>query len=143
MSIKDFKALSLKGFTLIELMIVLMIMAFAGAIMLPSLWSGFRKESVRAGGQKVIAYLRDVQRDAMRGGRPLTVKMNDKEGQMRYKDKEKMKLPGKLSLKSKISDIVFYPDGTATDAEISIISPDGRTLSVVVDPFSGLAKIKK
>jgi len=130
----------MRGFTLVELVIVLMIMALAGAIVLPAIIGGFQEESLSSSGQRIITYLREAQREAMRRGRALTVRIDDKEGRIWYKEGEGIRLPEELRLESKTGEIVFYPDGTALEREVSIISQGGASLRIVVDPFSGLAK---
>ena len=117
----------------------MVVIAVTGAVVLPGLWRGLRHEAVRETGEQVMAFLRDKQKEAMHTGRAATVRIDDDKGALAHEGGRSLTLPEGFKIVSKHPEIVFYGDGTALEGDIEIRSVQGRSVRIVVDPFSGLA----
>jgi len=127
MSTKDHTPV--QGFTLLEIMVVMVIMAIGAVMTAPTIGRIAEENSLRVVTAKVVSGLRKSHRQAM-------------------VDAETVTLPGSLSLlipekfriETTANEIVFFPDGTALQALLIIHAGHGRHSKVSINPFSGLAQ---
>lgn len=139
-----------EGFTLLELMVVLSILAGLLAIVAPSLSGGLESGRMRAAASDIRATLAHARALAVGMSRIRAVTFDlDK----RTFGMDNALLPRTLPETVRIVvrrpsgettngavNVRFFPDGCAEEAEIALTSEGGGTLRVTVDPLTGIAE---
>jgi general secretion pathway protein H len=125
-----------RGFTLIEVIAVVLIMALTATIVMVSLGTGLEGARVRAASKELAAALRFTRTQAIvkREAQVLTVDVDQRTYQA--PGRKPVELPAKLELKlltaaqEQVSDgvgnIRFFPDGSSTGGHIELILDDAR-----------------
>lgn len=150
------KCIRQEGFTLLELIIVVIVAGLAVAVSYPALFRGTVAFHLRATGRDVLNCLRYAREKAITE-QALTRIVVDKtaqkifltdelgEGSRTYSlprdvKIERMMLAGQEVFESPMV-IRFLPNGSAESAEILLRSDTGGVLKVVTDPITGGARI--
>jgi len=142
------------GFTLFELLVVILIVAVAGALAAPALQSGWRSREVRQGTRKLAGVMRALREQAIRRGaeRELVV---ESDGQtVRWSDGAGFMLADEAAITGirggwRDADgsvrVVFYPNGGATGASFLVggVSEGGLRFAIEVDPLLGSVVIRE
>lgn len=139
------------GVTLLELLIVLMIMGFAAALVIPTLGSGVSNIELRGAARSLASGLRLARSEAVSQRRE-TFLVLDVAGR-RFKvdrDPKEHALPRDVEVKlftaqmdlvdDKVGSIRFYPDGGSNGGRITLGSGD-RKYEVDVDWLTGRVAI--
>jgi prepilin-type N-terminal cleavage/methylation domain-containing protein len=146
-----------KGFSLLELVMVLLIISLAVGLSYPSLKRGTTAFHLRATGRDVLNRLRYAREKAITEQKEMTVTidrnnqtvaMSDASGE----DRKIMTLPEDVkvvemrSVGQEITDgplvTRFLPNGSAEDAEIVLKADNGGEIRVIVDPITGGSRIQ-
>jgi general secretion pathway protein H len=139
------------GFTLLELMVVLAIVAL-GLVLMPPLFSAGRGAAdLKQATRQVVAGLRETRSRAIASNRETVFLLNVDQGTFRIGPTgSAQSLPAGIGLElltveAELSGagagaIRFYPDGGATGGEIEL-SQEGRTRLVVVDWLTGTVRL--
>ncbi len=148
-----------RGFTLLELMIVLAILAMGSMLVIPSL-TGMNARTFGAQVREASALLNYARRTAVVTGQPVTASFQiaptegadetdsasarsrlDRDGVwtsrgvgVTYRDST-----NQLVDVDELIDITFFPEGGSTGGEL-ILAIDDREASIFIDPFSGKVK---
>lgn len=120
----------MRGFTLIELMVVLAILGGAAVILLPV--AAFRPSSVAGAERQVTDLLRSARATAIRSGRPVDVAVEPETRRVGYPGRV-VALPGDVGLQLLAGPLRlrFYPDGSATAARLGVArGTDRRTVTI-------------
>lgn len=137
-----------KGFTLIEMLVVLAIMALVVALLTPMMRIGRASADLRAASSEMLAAMRTARSTAISQNRTTAIVLDPVRG--RYAEpKRDHVLPNGMTMSWRalwpvaghdhLGAIYFFPDGSATGGEIDLRT--GNTVgAVVVDWFSGLAR---
>lgn len=146
-----------KGFTLLELLIVLAVLVLVLAVSYPSLSRGTAALSLRTTGRDVLNTFRHAREKAVtqQSGMRVTVdRENQKllladdfgEGGREYLLPENVRIErvllGGVETGEGTATIRFLPNGSSDAAEILLQSRSGSRLRVVSDPISGGACIR-
>lgn len=128
---------ALAGFTLVELLVVLAIMAVAYALAAPAVSTGMAGAEMKAAARQLAAGLRKARGEAVARQREITVTV-DVEGR-RFQlagDARVYPLPGHAEISlftaqservgEKTGAIRFYPDGGSTGGRITLAARDHR-----------------
>jgi prepilin-type N-terminal cleavage/methylation domain-containing protein len=145
------------GFTLLELVIVVLIIALVMTVAYPSLSRGAASIHLRATGRDVLSTFRYAREKAVteQVGMKVTVDMESQkltltdllgDGSRSYampRDVKitRMALAGSEATKGAMS-VRFLPNGSSESAEIVLKSDYGSSLRIVSDPITGGARIE-
>lgn len=139
-----------KGFTLLELLVVVMIVAFMTTIVGVNL-RGNRGANLESVGRTLIADLRYVRSKAMVGSADTAITI-DVSGRNYFSQDSTISrsLPQGMSVVITVDEnditgtkgrIVFYPDGSSSGGKIKLIK-DGRELEVVTTWLNGYVSMR-
>jgi len=158
-----------QGFTLIEMVVVLVIMGVAFSLTLPSLGDGLRRWRLQGAVREVATLLKFTRNQSVAGRAPLQVLL-DRSRNLYWLDKANAPvladpsradekgirlyaLPAGIrfgevtvsntSLAEERIGILFFPTGGSTGGEVQILDARGRAYRISVDPVTGQARIQR
>jgi general secretion pathway protein H len=135
------------GFTLLELMAVMALMALLLGLVMPSLLRSWEREKDRATLRELTAALRAARSEAVTKSRQVRLFLDLKSGRYRL---EGSNLGGALTGLS-LTDarlvwqniertqgyIAFYGDGSSSGGNLALLEPSGRRYLLEVKPITG------
>ena len=145
-----------RGFTLLELALVLVVMSLVAALTYPAMLRGRTAFHLRAVGRDVLGSLRLARETAVTEQKVIMVLVDSQAQRLTVSDDvgdgaRSFALPGdvKLEVASSTGDAVangqltirFLPNGSADDAQIILLSNTGATLRIVTDAITGAARV--
>jgi general secretion pathway protein H len=141
------------GFSLFELIVVLMVMAVASGFAAPAIQSGWRAREVRSGTRTVAALMRGLRERAVRQGVEQELVLEPDGQTFRWSEGKESTLPGGATITGirggwRDQDgrvrVVFYPNGSSSGVAFLIGQQDGDSLqfAVRVDPLLGSVVIQ-
>ena len=145
-----------RGFTLLELVLVLLIMGLALALSYPNLSRGTAAFHLRAVGRDVMNTLRFARERAITQQTDMLVVVDREKHQVTLSDAlgrgpRTFSLPDDVKIQHLVLGgkeipegplrIRFIPNGSSETAEIALESKTGSVLRVVTDPLTGGAKV--
>ena len=141
------------GFTLFELIIVLMIVAIASGLIAPGIKSGWRAREVRSGTRNLAAIMRGLRERAVRRGVEQEMILEADGQTFSWTDGKETTLPGGATISGirggwRDQDgrvrVEFYPNGGSSGVSLLIAQADGDSLkfNVRVDPMLGSVVIQ-
>ena len=133
-----------KGFTLIEILVVIAIMAALAVIVAVQVVGKLENVKVATAGKDIMAALRYTRGQALVTGEPQSLVINVENGSYVAANKPEVILPKELKaeiytgevLNEKTGAIRFFPDGGSTGGKI-MVSADGRKWTVRVSWLTG------
>lgn len=144
--ISRFEAARSDGFTLLELLIVLLLMGLIGAVMLSGGQPRSPSTAARIAASELASALRLTRAQAITADRPVGLVLDVANGRYRVGASPIRTLPGKLQLtlltargdilSKKEGQIRFNPDGSSMGGRIDIVGGQ-RKVSVRVDWLTG------
>jgi general secretion pathway protein H len=138
--------LSNKGFTLIELIVVLIILSVASAIAVVSVGRAHEKRVFKEQALRVQGTLRQARDISLLDRIPVTFALEEEDGKF-WLEKDGVPygrvrtLPEGFELAGE--DIVFLPKGNSTGGFITVKKEDGRGYAIEVDTVTGIAKVRR
>jgi len=135
------------GFTLIELVIVLAIIAMAAAVTTVSIGRTRQKALIRDESARVQGALRQARQASLMQRVPVSFVLDIEGGSYSLFKNEAPFLPmhafpGGLSVTGSEA-IVFFPKGNSTGGSLTITGPGGRSYFIEVDSVTGIAKLRR
>ena len=141
------------GFSLFELIVVLMIVAIASGLAAPGIQSGWRSREVRSGTRDLAAIMRGLRERAVRRGVEQEIVLEADGQTYSWTDGKETSLPGGATITGirggwRDQDgrvrVIFYPNGGSTGVSLIVAQADGDSLSfnVRVDPMLGSVVIQ-
>ena len=139
------------GFTLVELIVVMAILAAIVALAAPSFSRTVASARLRAGATEVRATLARARALAVADGRTRSVVFHldngayglDNDAALRTLPDpvrwEALRILGERKERGG-ARVAFFPDGTAEEAEVTVVLPDGGRIRVTVDPLTGIVE---
>lgn len=136
-----------RGFSLIELMVVMAIVAFAVAIVVPNLGHAIGSQQYKNSMREMLLLMRSVREQAQQDSRTTELWLNVEEKTFgKSTDKKSFHLPANTKiafetfeqgLKTDSTGVVrFYPDGTSSGGEITT-DYDGLAMTLRVSWITG------
>jgi general secretion pathway protein H len=141
------------GFSLFELIVVLMIVAIASGLAAPGIQSGWRSREVRTGTRDLAAIMRGLRERAVRRGVEQELVLEADGQTYSWTDGKETSLPGGATITGirggwRDQDgrvrVIFYPNGGSSGVSLVVAQADGDSLSfnVRVDPLLGSVVIQ-
>ena len=138
------------GFTFVELIVVLVILAAAAALVAPSVSRTIASARLRSAASDVRTSLARGRSLAVAGAEERAVSFDLSRGEFGVDNEAVRLLPETIRLGAVLPGedrkeqgnvrVRFFPDGSGDEAEISVTAEDGGTLRVTVDPLTGLSE---
>ena len=134
------------GFTLLELMVVILIAGIAGSLVYSVVGRAYENIAFRENSKKIFILLRHAREIAVLENSTVRFKL-DEENNSCWLEKNgalvgtKQTMPGGVSIKGKT--IIFYPKGNSSGGRIIIIGEKKGGYYIDVDPVLGTSKIKR
>jgi len=144
------------GFTLLELIVVLILMAASAAVILPSFTSGLQGLELETSSRDLVTRMRRARSDAIGTQRVFRIILdqapqdsayyalaNDYEEEIERYPFAKgtlIEIPPSQSLPLKLS---FYPNGRSSGGKFLIANQQGKRLYVLVNPITGLGRVTR
>jgi len=145
-----------RGFTILELVLVLVVMSLVAALTYPALLRGRTAFHLRAVGRDVIGSLRFARETSVTEQKVMMVQVDSRTQKLTVSDDvgdgaRSLALPGDVKLEVASDSgvempngrlvIRFLPNGSADDAQFLLRSNTGATVKVVTDAITGTARI--
>ena len=135
------------GFTLVELLVVLAVLALALAVVPPSLTGAIDSARFKSAQRDLVSALRYARSRAVNSQQAASVDINVKQGTMQVAGRQRtLSVPDDVALtlvtaqREQLSAyegaIRFYPDGSSTGGQVRF-SRDGQVWSIDVDWLTG------
>jgi len=136
------------GFTLLELLMVLMLISLAGALVYPNLRPHLERTSREAALRKMSATLDDLRRQAVTDGRVLVLLFDEKEGGLLLGEESSQaeprgfEVPEGLEVYSMDPGLLYYfPQGHSSGAVLTTGDDPDRLVRIEVGSFTGLSRV--
>ncbi|MBV2150037.1 prepilin-type N-terminal cleavage/methylation domain-containing protein [Sphingobium sp. AS12] len=108
-----------QGFTLLEALVVLAILALLSSLMFPAVGSALRYQAFADGAMRFEASLRAARAQALRRGTSVRFAVSPDQRDFGFRDATD-RLPEQVRGIAPGGAITFYPDGTATGGEVAV-----------------------
>jgi general secretion pathway protein H len=142
-----------QGFTLLELLLVLLVLGVSSLIVLPTIDTGLRERQVRRSALGLAAVARELRNRALSEGIPQRLVLNLVDNSYRVARDREVRLPldvrfsqvkGGETLESNVRQFIFFPNGSSLGGEIGLSGESGASLySVRLEPLSGKIDIRR
>ncbi len=150
-----------RGFTLLELVLVLLLAGLLTAFVVPSVSGTLESSRLRAGAAQLRATFSVARTLSASGARERSVVLDLEGGEYGIAGEARRRLlPDGIWIRSiRVGDAVvdgervsgepvlarvrFFPDGSAEEAEVVLASSGGGRLTVLVDPLTGMAEARR
>ena len=138
------------GFTLIELIVVLLIIGIVTAVGTPRIFRGLESVKSRRLLADIVVFLRETRMDALTNGKNVNVLVKLEEGVFEVDNGNTFTIPEDSGISINVEDeyfygtvdetgYSFYPNGMASGSKL-ILLENGNDLGVIyLDPLTGLA----
>ena len=137
----------LKGFTLIEILVVITLLAMAGTLVSVNVGKSLAHKKPKAFAQQMISLCKTARRVAVDHGRPMTVYISSskrscwlsgKTASLEIPEQMLVEGEGVSRLNSDIHMIRFYPDGSSSGGELTLSISGRPVYTFRVDMLMGL-----
>jgi general secretion pathway protein H len=137
------------GFTLVELVVVMAILAIVTAFVLPSIRRGSEGLQLRSSAARVASLLREARQRAVTERRPTRAVLQPSRHAVAFgwdgsaDPLHRIELPDRLRLEATAGGetLTFSPRGLARDARWALEAPGGRRLIVEVHGVTGRVSV--
>jgi general secretion pathway protein H len=152
-----------RGFSLLELVIVLVILSLATLLMAPKLSRTMSHMEVKGAARRVSALLRHCRSDAINQKKTFLISFDADanavsisiltEGEDAPKADRSYVLSkevhmekveaGKNAVESELPTLEFYPNGGSNGGRVALKSTEGRSYAIGVDSLTGMVKVEQ
>ena len=140
-----------RGFTLLELIVVLLLAGLVAALVAPSFSGTLESARLRSGAAEVRSVLTLARTLAASGSKVRTVSFDIEKGEFAVLGEARTYLlpegvriesarVGGAVVEEETFRVRFFPDGSAEEAEIVVSSASGGGIRVTVEPLTGIAE---
>lgn len=156
-----------KGFTLLELALVLILLSLAAYLAVPSMTRLAKAIEVKGTAQRIAGILRYYRMAAIQKGQVHQILIAQKQGELivralqsekkegaefTWAEKSKYQIPEGINLKEEINPgeytaewpaIEFYPNGQANGGQILMADPEQKGYRIKISFLTGLVEVEK
>ncbi len=134
------------GFTLMELMVVLIIMAVSAGVILPRVGSGLRNMEDREFLQLFVQTIKRARLIAMNSGEIVAFRIRSSERLYDIVNPPQLPIPENVDIYADNLEqdpetgdhlIIFYPDGSLVGNDLEMVFDKGRTFRIAIHPLFG------
>ncbi len=138
------------GFTLIELMLVLMLMGIASVIVLPNIEKGMQDREVRRSALGLAAAARNLRSRAIDEGMPQLLVLDIEQNNYRAARGAEVHLPADVKfaavvggeiLDGEARQFVFFPNGSSHGGSIALSGGHGISYAIRLEPLTGKIQV--
>ena len=139
-----------RGFTLIELMLVLMLMGIGGVIVLPNIEKGMQDREVRRSALGLAAAARNLRSRAIDEGMPQLLVLDIEQNNYRAARGAEVHLPADVKFSAVVGgeivdregrQFVFFPNGSSHGGSIALLGGRGASYSIRLEPLTGKIQV--
>ncbi len=143
---------SRSGFTLIELVVVLLIMSIVAAVTIPRVGSSWKRIEDSDFLQLFVESIKRARLLALNTGQPVEFRLNGSERSFGFADTPRMPIPlnaevfsDRLEKDPETGDffITFYPDGSLTGNDFDVVFDNARTFRIAIHPLFGTVGLSR
>jgi general secretion pathway protein H len=141
-----------RGFSLLELVLVLMVLGLSGLIVLPNVEKGLRDRDLRRSALALAAAARELRSQALRQGVPQRLVLNMSESSYRVARNE-VHFPASIKIDAvagaEVLDdgsrqFLFFPNGSTFGGRIDLSSgADSTSYSIRLHPLTGTVDVMR
>jgi prepilin-type N-terminal cleavage/methylation domain-containing protein len=137
------------GFTLFELIVVLIILSLSIGIMLPRVGAGWRRMGDRQFVQEFVQTLKRARLRAMNSGEIVAFRIRDSERLYDIELPLQKVIPFNVDIfayhleedpETRDHVILFYPDGSLVGSDLEIVFDHHRTYGISINPIFGTVR---
>ncbi len=134
-----------KGFTLFELLLVIVILGFSTALVFPTFASGLTSIKIKTTSRRVATafnYARDL---AISEGNTYTVYLSKEKiiistASESYKE---IRIPEEIKINTEHDTVKFFPRGSSSGGAFEVLDKNGRPAYLIkIEPATGRVKVK-
>ena len=135
-----------RGFTLVEMAVVLFVLVIASAISLPTIGRGLETLKIRSEAQGIVAFFRFGRQQAITSHRSQTVGVDPAGGRLSITEEgaEAPRLSRQIPASIRViadpptqTGITFSPQGFSSGGNFLLEGPGGRSYRISVNPMTG------
>ena len=139
-----------QGFTLIELMLVLMLMGIASVIVMPNIEKGMQDREVRRSALGLAAAARNLRSRAIDEGMPQLLVLDIEQNNYRAARGAEVHLPADVKFSAVVGgeivdrearQFVFFPNGSSHGGSIALSGGRGASYSIRLEPLTGKIQV--
>ena len=149
------RAAATRGFTFIEMIVVLVIVGLAAAVVVPALDAGLDSREVRRATRQIAATMHHMRSEALATGRLRRMRINPAENAIETDDHGRWAVLTERAIIERVEggamagdgtvDILFYANGATSGADIVIASRRDRSsnrMRLMLDPLVGSIRVE-
>lgn len=141
MVMRSGRAVREDGFTLIEMIVVLVVLALAGSIVLARGPMRSATLDLRSAGRLVATDLRTLRAQAIATDHDQAFSIDPRTGDYGVRNGARHHVSGPVTVAGPATPILFHPDGSASGGTVILAEKD-RRVSVVVDWLTGGVSVR-
>lgn len=140
-----------RGFSLLELLVVLLLLGLGSLIVLPSVDKGLKGYEARRSALELGAFARHLRSRALFEGRPKHLIIDPSSNSYQASEGTRVSLPpdigfqgieGGEPLGNGIRQFIFYPNGSILGGQVGILGRKGSPTYIIhFDPLSGRIEV--
>ena len=144
-----------RGFTFIEMMVVLAIIGLAAAVVVPAIDAGLDSREVRRATRQIAATMHHMRTEALATGKLRHMRINPSENAIETDDRGRWavltdraiieRIDGGVMAGDGTVEILFYANGATSGADLTIASRRDRSnnrIRLMLDPLIGSIRVE-
>ncbi len=141
-----------RGFTLIEMIVVLLILSVTIALVAPRVGSGWKRLEDGDFLQEFTETIKRARLFAVNSGKPVAFRINGAERVYDFANPPARPIPQDVEIFSEHLEkdpgtgdffITFYPDGSLVGSDFDVVFSHARTFRVFIHPLFGTVAVKR
>ena len=144
-----------RGFTFVEMMVVLAIIGMAAAVAIPAIDAGMDSREVRRATRQIAATMHYMRGEAVATGKMHRMRISPSRNAIETDDHSRWavltdraiieRIEGGMASGDDSVDILFYPNGATSGADVVVASRRDRAnnrLRLILDPLLGTVRVE-